>query len=70
MAAKSNSTADVTAWLEKVLQSCETEEQQDSALRLIDIFERRAVQVKANKWHVGLSMYGGNYKKYGGLKTF
>jgi hypothetical protein len=70
LAAKSNSTADVTAWLEKVLQSCETEEQQDSALRLIDIFERRAVQVKANKWHVELSMYGGNYKKYGGLKTF
>ena len=70
MAAKSNSTADVTAWLEKVLQSCETEEQQDSALRLIDIFERRAVQVKANKWHAELSMYGGNYKKYGGLKTF
>ena len=51
MAATSNHTGDVGLWLEKVIDSCETHEQEDSARRLVRLFEDRLHKEKSElRW--------------------
>jgi hypothetical protein len=47
MAATSNHTGDVALWLEKVIESCETHQQENSARRLVSLFEDRLLREKS-----------------------
>jgi len=52
MAATSNHTGDVAIWLEKVIESCETHQHEDSARRLVSLFEDRLLREKSEFfWH-------------------
>lgn len=52
MAATSNHTGDVALWLEKVIESCETHQQEDSARRLVSLFKDRLLRENSEFfWH-------------------
>ena len=75
MAAKSKNTADVLVWLRNVLHSCKTEEQQQSAKRLIGLFETQLRKTGAwkymspNPW-INSDLGYTDWEYYGGIKEF
>lgn len=44
MAATSRHIGDIGLWIEKVIDSCETPQQESSARRLVQIFEKRLIE--------------------------
>jgi hypothetical protein len=44
MAATSNHNGDVAIWIEKVINSCETSQQEASARKLVRLFEERLLR--------------------------
>jgi hypothetical protein len=71
MAALSNHYADVANWVERVIDSCETPMQENTARRLVDLFEDRIAREApdlylyyAKRLHIRL-----DDKTYGRIET-
>lgn len=70
MAATSNHTGDVGIWLEKVIESCETHQQENSARKLVSLFEDRLLREKSEFfWEYSRKLRGKLDEKFYAILT-